>query len=152
MSAAIVGGIPGGPELLQWFAGRMPSFHDAEVLSLALDRDAASAILRVHAFQMTSELDARGHYICTRHVVVVFKLSWIGSMELDGFNHQNALEGLKVSRTDDGEVRFDLEAAYGLGGFIQAREVEIGIEPGIPAGSQYLCATSGTAGETKNAV
>lgn len=149
MSAAIVGDIPGGPELLQWFAGRMPSFHDAEVLSLGLDRDAASAILRVHAFEMTSEVDARGYFICTRHVVVVFKLSWIGSMELDGFNQQNVLDGLKVSRTDDGEVRLDLEPVYGLGGFIQAREAEIEIEPGIPAGSQYLrAAASGTAGET----
>lgn len=148
MSAAIVGDISGGPELLQWFAGRMPSFHDAEVLSLALDRDAASAILKVHAFEMTSEVDARGYFICTRHVVVVFKLQWIGSMELDGFNQQNALDGLKVSRTDGGEVRLDLEPAYGLGGFIQAREVEIGIEPGIPAGSQYLRAASGAAGET----
>ncbi len=133
-----MGDIPGGPELLQWFAGRMPSFHDAEVLSLALDRDTASAVLKVHAFEMTSEVDARGYFICKRHVVVFFKLLWISSMELDGFNHQNALDGLKVSRTNDGEVRLGLKPAYGLGGFIQAREVEIAIEPGIPAGSQYL--------------
>lgn len=126
----------------------MPTFHDAEVLSLAFDRDAASAILRVHAFEMTSEVDARGYFICTRHVVVVFKLSWIGSMELDGFNHQNALDGLKVSRTGDGEVRLDLEPAYGLGGFIHAREVEIGLEPGIPVGSQYLRAASGAPGKS----
>ena len=92
MSAAIVGDIPGGPELLQWFAGRMPRFHDAEVISLALDRETACAILKIHAFEMTSEVDARGYFVCTRHVVVTFKLSWIGSMELDGFNHQNALD------------------------------------------------------------
>jgi len=69
-------------------------------------------------------------------------------MELNGFNHQNVLDGLNVSRTGDGAVRLDLEPAYGLGGFIQAREVEIGIEPGIPAGSQYLRAASGDAGDT----
>ncbi len=148
LSTAIVSDIPGGPELLQWFAGRMPSFHDAEVLSLALDRDAASAILRVHAFQMTPEVDARGYFICTRHVVVVFKLSWIETMELDGFNHQNALDGLKLSRTDGGDVRLGLEPACGLGGFIQAKELEIAIEPGIPTGSQYLSAASGGTGET----
>jgi len=118
------------------------------VLSLVLDREAASATLKVHAFEMTSEVDARGYFICTRHVVVVFKLSWIGGMELNGFNHQNVLDGLNVSRTGDGAVRLDLEPAYGLGGFIQAREVEIGIEPGIPAGSQYLRAASGDAGDT----
>jgi Immunity protein 50 len=148
LSAATVGDIPGGPKLLQWFAGRMPSFHDAEVLSLTLDRGTASAILRVHAFEMTSEVDARGYFNCTRHVVVVFKLTCIGMMELDGFNHQNALDGLKISRTDDGEIRLDLEPAYGLGGFIQARELEIGIEPGIPAGSQYLRPASGAASDT----
>jgi hypothetical protein len=137
VSAAIIGGISGGQELLQWFEGRMPSFHDAEVLALSLDRATACAILKVHAFEMTSEVDSRGYFVCTRHVVVTFKLSWISSIELDGFNHQNALGGLKVSRMDDGEIRLDLEPAYGLGGFILAREVEISIAPGIPAGSQY---------------
>ena len=151
MSAATIGSIPGGPELLQWFEGRMPSFHDAEVLALTLDRASACAILRVHAFEMTPEIDSRGYFVCTRHVVVTFKLSWIGSIELDGFNHQNALDGLKVTRTDDNEFRLDLEPAYGLGGFIQAREVEISIKPGIPAGSQYLPAASVSGNGTANA-
>lgn len=137
MSAAIIGGIPGGPELLQWFEGRMPSFHDAEVLGLSLDRASACAILNVHAFEMTSEVDDRGYFVCTRHVVVTFKLSRISRIELDGFNHQNALDALEVSRTGDGEIRVDLDPAYGLGGFIQARELEISITPGIPVGSQY---------------
>lgn len=148
MSAEVISDIPGGPELLQWFAGRLPQFHDAEVLSLVLDRNGASAILKLHAFEMTSDLDARGYFIFTRHVVVGFKLSWIGSMELDGFNHQNVLDSLVISRIGDGEVRLDLEPIYGLGGFIQAREMEITMEPGIPAGSMFLRKLNDAAGET----
>jgi hypothetical protein len=148
LSAAIISDIPGGPELLQWFAGRLPQFHDAEVLSLVLDRNGASAILKVHAFEMTSDLDARGHFIFMRHVVVGFNLSRIGSMELDGFNHQNVLDSLLISRVGDGEIRLDLEPIFGLGGYIQAREMEITMEPGIPAGSVFLRTRSDAAGET----
>ena len=43
--------IQGGPELLTWF-GRVPRFHDAEILSLNLDRKGQSTIL-VHAWNMT---------------------------------------------------------------------------------------------------
>ena len=138
VSGDIPDGIAGGAELLNWFGGRLPSFHDAEVLGVAFDREAAAATLRVHAFEMTSEVDAKGYFVCTRHVVVTFQIAWITAMELDGFNHQNALDALRIGRTEEGEYRLDLEPAYGLGGFIQAREIAISIQPGIPAGSIYL--------------
>jgi hypothetical protein len=53
----LLGELSGGSELIQWFDGHVPSFHDAEVLSLSLDRDSARCEIRIHTFAMTSEVD-----------------------------------------------------------------------------------------------
>jgi hypothetical protein len=50
-----------------------PTFHDAEVLDLHLERTAARCLFHVHAFRMTSETDDRGYFICDRHIVVAFE-------------------------------------------------------------------------------
>ena len=40
MTPALLQNVPGGPELIEWFGGYAPRFHDAEVLGLTLDREA----------------------------------------------------------------------------------------------------------------
>lgn len=138
VNESVFDSIPGGAALLEWFGGRVPSFHDSEVLRLTLERERASATLAVHAFQMTSEIDSRGYFVCTRHVVVTFRLFWVESLELDGFNFQNALLGLSVTRDKSRGFIVEMEPAYGIGGTIHALEMEIALEPGIPADSHYL--------------
>jgi len=141
---SVINEVRGGPELLNWFEGRAPRFHDAEVLSLSLDRLDASAALKVHTFQVTPEVDSRGHFICTRHVIVTFTLKSISSIELRDFNHQNALYGLSLNRTENGEFRLDMEPAFGLFGYIQAADVEIALQPGLPEESIYPAAEAET--------
>ena len=46
--------------------------------------------------------------------------------------------GLTIDRNDDGGFRLELDPANGLSGSIDARSLDISIEPGIPPGSQYL--------------
>ena len=98
----------GGPDLLAWFDGRVPSFHDAEVLVLELDRGGATCRLRVHAFEITNEVDPAGYCVLARHALVSFVLSGVTDLELAGFNHQNVLSGLSISREVDG-YRVELE-------------------------------------------
>ena len=62
--------IPGGLDLVAWF-GRVPSFHDAEIVSLSLHRRAPS-MLSIHAWNMTKEVDDRGYFVLDRHAVVTF--------------------------------------------------------------------------------
>jgi Immunity protein 50 len=129
--------VPGGRELVDWF-GYAPRFHDAEVLGVTLDREGGTCALRVHGFEMTSEVDAKGYFVCAKHVVVTFIVGGLTAMELSDFNHQNALMGLAIARDADDGFRVSLDAAYGLDGFVAGATLRVSLEPGIPAGSQYL--------------
>jgi len=54
-----------------------PSFHDAEVVRLILDRtgsEAPSLEAWIHVFQATSEVDSTGHYVLKNHTLVTFTL------------------------------------------------------------------------------
>ncbi|SEG45099.1 Immunity protein 50 [Bryocella elongata] len=126
--------VPGLETLWQWF-GYWPSFHDAEVTELCLKREVESEV-RVHAFEMTSEVTSSGHYRTVKHATVIFKLEDVTGSELNGFNHQNVLAGLDVEVASDG-VKLMLEHCYGLNGFISAKRMRVAIEPGIPPGSVY---------------
>jgi hypothetical protein len=136
MNAELLNAVPGDPELLDWF-GYAPRLHDSEVLSVAFDREGPTCILRVHGFEMTPEVDARGYFVLTKHLVITFRLGELTGMQLDDFGFQNALMGLSISRGPDQRFRIELDPANGLGGFIEGLTLSITIEPGIPAGSMY---------------
>lgn len=124
--------------------GRWPSFHDAEVVRLELSRqlDASfgpALVAEIHVFSMTSQVDERGYFVCDKHSIVVLKFDGVEDLELDGFNHQNALSELDIS--DAGpkslfEVYFD--PAYGVGTQFKCRTIEVAsVTPGIPLTSVY---------------
>ena len=127
--------VPGTPELIKWF-GYWPSFHDAEVLDLKLDRTGRSTV-RVHTFEMTDQVNSQGSFTCTKHVIVSFILDGITDLHLDGFNGQNVISELHLRQTNEG-YELSLEPCYGLEGTITAHRVCVELEPGIPSASQYL--------------
>jgi hypothetical protein len=91
--------IAGAAMLLEHF-GYWPSFHDAEVLHVSLDRhkDAPPTLtLRVHAFDSTGELDARGYGVLQKHCVATMRFTDVADVELAGFNVQNVLGGLTIA-------------------------------------------------------
>lgn len=137
MNSDILNVISGGRELLAWFDGRVPSFHDAEVLSIAFDRVGPTCVARVHAFEMTGAVNSEGFYILKGHTVVTFRMGEVSGMELDDFNHQNALMGLTIGRKPDDGFRVEFDSAYGVSGFVECRSLSISMEPGIPSGSVY---------------
>lgn len=113
--------ITGADRLTDRFGG-WPSFHDAEVLRLVLDRHGANgpiAEMLVHTWLMTDNVDAQGHYVLEKHTLVRFLFEQVTSIEVAGFNHQNVLFGLDFSEeTVEGEraFRVTLDPSYGLGG------------------------------------
>jgi hypothetical protein len=122
--------LPGAQALIEWF-GRRPSFHDAEVLSLSLDRTGTSCI-RLHTWDLTGEVDAKGYYVHRNHVVVSFLLDDIRDLELAGFSHQNVIFSLSVARLQDG-FHLCLDPCYELAGTLNARTIRVEFEPGMPA-------------------
>ena len=125
-------GVPGAQDLLDWF-GDWPGFHDAEVISLHLNRRAASTLV-VHTWRMTNEVDAKGYYVQDKHVVVEFSVSDVTDAELSGFSHQNVVFGLTISKGESG-FTIDLDPSYGIGGTIVARHISIKLHPGMATDS-----------------
>ena len=87
--------VPGSAELIEWF-GYRPSFHDAEVLDLKLDRTGYSTV-RVHTFQMADQINSRGFFICTKHVIVSSIFDGVTDLHLNGFNGQNVISGTPLA-------------------------------------------------------
>ncbi len=142
--------VSGGAELLRWF-GCVPTFHDAEVISLTLNRSGSSKLV-LHGWLMTNEVDADGYFVLDKHAVVTFELSGIMDLQLEGFSAQNVLGRLILRRAPDRperrphmtlsplreDIEIELEPCYGLSGLIRARSVSISIEPGLPGEKQTV--------------
>jgi hypothetical protein len=83
--------------------GEWPSFHDAEVHTMLLDRSGAhgaSLEAQVHVFRMTDEVDAQGFYVLTHHSLVGLRFDDISLVQLRWFNTQNALSDLLLEAVD----------------------------------------------------
>ncbi|QDL94054.1 hypothetical protein FDP22_19485 (plasmid) [Paroceanicella profunda] len=135
---------PGGDALLNWF-GEVPTFHDAEIVSLSLD-SAGSSALRIHGWIRTGERTSDGYFRLDRHAVVTFSMTGIVDLQLDGFSSQNVIAGLILQRAkdrgraghhslpqDEDDIEIELLPCYGMDGFIRAKTLEISFVPGRPA-------------------
>ena len=133
--------IPGASDVTSWF-GYWPTFHDAEVLSIHLDRLCGCEVV-IHAFHMTSEVDAVGRYVFTKHALVTFRLAGfpqdeagIVNTRIEGFNQQNVLSSASV-QDRSGSYELRLEGIYGADCSIVCNKISVTLEPGIPTGSVY---------------
>jgi Immunity protein 50 len=128
--------IPGAGDVLGWF-GYWPSFHDAEVLSITLDRSHPSRIV-VHTWNRTDEVDARGYFVLDKHAIVTFVLEdflldrqGITNTQIDGFNAQNVVSSLTVRKTVEG-YDLILYGIYGVNASISAKRLRVELSPGKP--------------------
>lgn len=124
--------IPGGLDLIAWFDGHVPSFHDAEIVELVLDRIESRCRLKIHVFRTTPDLDNEGYFVSEKHVVVTLQLTHVTNLKLEDYNHQNVIDGLGLIRKTNGHTLVTLEPCYGLWGEIEAASIKIGLEPGTP--------------------
>lgn len=124
-----IGEIEGALKLEEWF-GYWPSFHDAEIVSLHLNRKGSSSLC-VHTWEMTKETDGAGYYVLAKHVVVEFAFEAVCGLSLSGFNQQNVIFGLAIEKTDSG-FRVTLDDCYGLAGSIESEKLSLRLTPGKP--------------------
>lgn len=123
--------IPGGQELLEWLGGA--SFHDAEVLSLHLDRETGGQL----------EVFTQG--AGTSGVVTFTLHDWI-DVKIAGFSHQNVIGDLILRRAAvkilqpwelgvgaaPGSIEMVLMPIFGANGTIRASIRRIQVERGRP--------------------
>lgn len=112
-----------GAEKLTGVLGYWPTFHDAEVIWVRLDRGGAGAgpslEALVHTFEMTNQVDAAGFYVLRNNVLVHLRFAGVSDLKLDDFNEQNVLFGLTISKREGAaaesgfDVKFD--PSWGVG-------------------------------------
>lgn len=125
--------ISGAVHVIDWF-GFWPSFHDAEIVEIRLNRKGQSS-LKLHVFQMTPEVDERGFFVLDKHAIVTLLLQDVLDLELIGFSHQNVIFGLEIKQDERG-VKIILEGCFGIEGWLIAKEAIVQIAPGKPTFDQ----------------
>jgi hypothetical protein len=136
--------MPGGKNLLAWF-GQEPTFHDAEIISLSLNRTGESE-LKIHGWIATGDVGSDGYSVLDKHAIVTFSLEGIMDLQLDGFSRQNVIGALALRyATDRGrsnyyampedpsDIEIELTPCYGLDGYIRAKKVSLSFIPGRPS-------------------
>ena len=89
--------------------GMWPSFHDAEVLKLTVDRTHVatakeiSPVLDLHlrGWVMTSEITEQGFYKLHGDAVFHFQFERVTNLHIEGFNNQNVISALNLEVVDD---------------------------------------------------
>ncbi|HSR06658.1 MAG TPA: Imm50 family immunity protein [Bryobacteraceae bacterium] len=102
--------VPGAAELFVRF-GSWPSFQDAEVRSVHLNREGPSRIR-----------------VATKQVVVTFVLGGVTELSLNGFNGRNALSSLTLTKDSNGYT-LELWPGHGISGAVTARSVRVEFVP-----------------------
>ena len=130
--------------------GEWPSFHDAEVLSIALDRSSSEKGFgpflkaRVHCFTLTSEITEGGVYRTISHAVLTITFCEVIELEWQyGFGSQNSLSTLIIEPVTYEKqprarykVRFVAHETCDLQFLCSSIEV-VDVLPGIPEESVY---------------
>ncbi len=128
-------GVQGADKLIELF-GRWPSFHDAEVVSLVLDRAGdddgfgPSLVATIRTFDITHEVLPDGLLKLTHECAAVMAFREVVQLQLTGFNSQNVLSGLHIIDIRDRQLerqRFEVWFAgvHGLDARFQCRVVEV---------------------------
>lgn len=130
-----------------WF-GRWPGFHDAEILSMVLDRKpletgtGPSLTIRLHAFEPVAETDDRGYCKSVKHAIVTLEFAGMEEVTLEGFNSQNVVFclDLKEVTAGGGQPALDVcfSSSYGVGCAFRSTFARVkSVEPGRPDEGTY---------------
>ena len=134
-STSILHDIPGGKPLVEWF-GRIPRFHDAKLLGITFSSNGAG-LLRMHAWNMTDEVDAKGYFVLDKHAIVTLICEGVSAINCTDFDMvPGIIFDLEITKVDE-HFRVEWSASYGVTGFVTARHVRINLVPGKPDGDEF---------------
>jgi hypothetical protein len=94
--------------------GRWPSFHDAQVISIVLQRAPVSMELKVNVFAYGPPTpESRPYFERLHDSVLTMLLTDIEDLELEDWNHQNVLNSIQMELQGD-RVRVALSGIFGV--------------------------------------
>jgi len=114
--------------------GKWPSFHDAEVLRVVLDRSGPEGPwleAMIHVFEMTSEIDSKGFYALKNHLLVTLRFTETSLQQIQCFNEQNVLSSLEVAELDPDahegrHFHVRLASLYGVDAQFECKRIIVG--------------------------
>ena len=131
--------IEGSQKLTEIF-GYWPSFHDAKILELHFSRgdvdpDAGRYIfpllqVRIHLWELNCGGEEQAPIATRHHTLATLRFADVDEFRMEGFNHQNAILGLSITRQERQSgpspvfaVHFD--PAFGMGATFICGRVEV---------------------------
>jgi Immunity protein 50 len=120
--------------------GKWPTFHDSEVVSIFLERDAgkentpAQMFVKLHAFRIEVGPDDPER----NNSLVTFLFKGLEQLKLMDFNHQNAINGIAIDTLTSEELqrqvfKVTFQQGFGLYCEFHCDEIEVqSIEPYRP--------------------
>ena len=135
-----------GSELVTNWFGYWPSLHDAEALSVNLKRASDSGgptlWVKVHAFEMTSEVTEKGYFKLIKHCIIEFRFEQVDDVDLTHFGHQNVIDGISMSfvpaETRPRRISVEFGSLYEMQlSFSCTKAVVVGLTPGLPPEGIY---------------
>ena len=117
--------------------GRWPCFHDAEAISITLDRGAKDefspnlqAAINVADYELILQADGSRRYIQKNNVIVNFLFFGVTKLQLFDFNHQNVLQDIYIKEMSEQQleqVKFEVvfESSFGVGAEFQCSAIEV---------------------------
>lgn len=124
-------------QLVVAFFGYWPGFHDAEVAAYTgLTSEANSLRFTLHTWEMTSEIDAKGYFVLTKHALVEFEFNGVRDAEMDAFSSDNILFGLGLNQDADScRIYVELDSVMDKSGSFTANSgAVLSIMPCTPDG------------------
>ena len=120
-------------EALIHIFGQWPSFHDAEIIRMSLEREGEGGPYleaQIHVFRQTTEIGADGNYIIENPTLVTFRFTYIVLEYLKWFNHQNVLWDLEITEikpeeNDGCNFRVEMPSSYGCEAAFNCRDILI---------------------------
>ena len=113
------------------FFGRWPSFHDYEVVSMYLERSWdgeawPTLTIEFFCFNFAVGTEDPNRQDC----LVTIRFGGLLNVKFDGFNHQNAINGLIMTDTWSENLNrqmFDIQIVqgFGLGAHFECEEIEV---------------------------
>jgi hypothetical protein len=124
-----------GAEKLTAIYGSWPTFHDAEVLQIALSRDEDLHLERAdwEGPSITAKFRLFIEAPTSLETIATIRFGEIDSLKLEGFNHQNALLSLKIeedlardrSSPEHLFFRVEIEEASGISASFLCHTIEV---------------------------
>jgi len=129
-----------GSEKLTKIFGYWPTFHDAEVFDLHfwrgdVDPDDGRYVfpvltVKLHHWQLTKETNSEGFLVLQHHTLSTLRFHDVDEIEMEGFNHQNAILELSVAREERESgpsplFKVEFHPAFGMGMSFRCLRVEV---------------------------